>query len=151
MSPRGYATALVLCATPDRVLTAVTNPRAWWGEAVEGRADVVGEEFTFDVRGVHWSRLRVIEAGPTRVVWGVVDARIEYVDDADEWTGTRIVFDLEQVPEGTRVSFTHDGLLPELACYDSCSVAWASLLHDSLRRLVVEGRGEPYAAQPLAG
>ena len=151
MSTRGYATALVLCTTPDQVLAAVTNPRGWWGEAVEGRADEVGEEFTFEVPGVHWSRLRVAEAGQTRVVWEVLDARIEYVEDRDERTGTRIEFDLERVPEGTRVSFTHDGLLPELACYDSCSLAWASLVHGSLRRLAVEGRGEPYAAQPVAG
>jgi len=31
------------------------------------------------------------------------------------------------------------------------SQAWASLVHGSLRRLVTEGRGEPYAAGPLAG
>jgi len=43
------------------------------------------------------------------------------------------------------------GLMPELECYDSCSQAWASLVHGSLRRLVTEGRGEPYAAGPLAG
>jgi hypothetical protein len=151
MSTLGYATALVVCATPEQVLAAVTNPRAWWGEAVEGRADEIGAEFTFDVPGVHWSRLRVAEAGPSRIVWDVVDSRIEYVDERDEWTGTRIAFDLENVPEGTRLSFAHDGLLPDLACYDSCSLAWATLVHDSLRRLIVEGRGAPYGAQPLAG
>ena len=151
MSTQGYRTALVLCATPEEVHAAVTNPQAWWAESVEGRADAVGDEFTFDVPGVHWSRLRVAEHERARVVWDVVGARIEYVDDHEEWVGTRIVFVLEAVPDGTRLSFAHDGLLPELACYDSCSLAWTGLIHDSLRRLVTEGRGEPYAAQPLAG
>jgi hypothetical protein len=148
---RGYTTALVLCATPEDVHAAVTNPRGWWGESVTGASHGVGDEFTFEVSGVHWSRLRVAECGPTRIAWDVVDARIEYVEDHAEWVGTRIVFALEPVPEGTRLSFQHDGLMPDLACYDSCSLAWASLIHDSLRRLVTEGRGEPYAAAPLAG
>jgi len=147
----GYRTALVLCAPPRVVYQAVTSPRAWWGASVEGSTTAVGDEFTFEVQGVHWSRLRVAETRPTRVVWDVVDARLEYVDEHDEWVGTTIVFDLDPVPDGTRLSFAHDGLLPELACYDSCSTAWRSLIHDSLRRLVTEGRGEPYPAQPLAG
>jgi hypothetical protein len=77
MSAQGYATALVLCAAPETVHAAVTNPRGWWGQLVDGASDAVGEEFTFDVPGVHWSRLRVAENDPTRVVWDVVDARIE--------------------------------------------------------------------------
>jgi hypothetical protein len=148
---RGYATALVLCAAPEDVRAAVRDPRGWWAETVAGASQAVGDEFTFDVPGVHWSRLRVAECSPTRVVWDVVDARIEYVEDHAEWVGTRIVFEVEPVPEGTRLSFRHDGLMPDLACYDSCSRAWASLIHDSLRRLVTEGQGEPYAAEPLAG
>jgi len=151
MTTRGYATALVVCATAQDVHAAVTNPRGWWGELVAGGAAVVGDEFTFEVPDVHWSRLRVAESEPERVVWDVVDARLEYVEEREEWVGTRIVFELEPVAEGTRLSFAHDGLLPELACYDSCSVAWTSLIHDSLRRLVTEGRGAPYAGQPLTG
>lgn len=151
MRAPGYATALVLCATPEEVYAAVTNPRAWWAELLEGHPTGIGSEFTFEVPGVHWSRLRVVNDGPTRIAWDVVDARIEYVEQADEWTGTRIVFELEPVPEGTRLSFVHHGLMPELECYDSCSQAWASLVHGSLRRLVIDGRGEPYAAQSPAG
>jgi hypothetical protein len=148
---RDYRTVLVVCAGPQQVYDAITDPGSWWAEAVEGRATTAGDEFTFEVPGIHWSRLHVAESSPERVVWDVVDARIEYVAERDEWTGTRIVFELEAVAEGTRVAFAHHGLMPELECYDSCSNAWASLVHGSLRRLVTEGRGEPYAARPLAG
>lgn len=147
----GYSTAMVVCATPEQVYDAITDPKAWWAELVAGPSSTPGDEFTFDVPGIHWSRLRVVESSPERVVWEVVDARIEYVAERDEWIGTRIVFELEPVPDGTRLRFSHHGLMPELECYDSCSRAWASLVHGSLRRLVTEGRGEPYAAEPLAG
>jgi Activator of Hsp90 ATPase homolog 1-like protein len=146
-----YRTTLVICATPQSTYDAVTDPRSWWGERVEGESSAVGDEFTFEVVGVHWSRLRVVESSPERIEWEVLDARIEYVAEQDEWTGTRIVFELEPVPDGTRLTFVHDGLLPELECYDSCSQAWAALVHGSLRALITEGVGAPYAASPVAG
>jgi hypothetical protein len=93
----------------------------------------------------------VVESSPERVEWEVADARIAYVAEQDEWTGTRIVFELEPVTDGTRLTFVHRGLVPELECYDSCSQAWAGLVHGSLRRLVTEGVGEPYPAGRLAG
>jgi hypothetical protein len=82
-----YRTALVLCATPDATYHAVTDPRSWWGELVEGSAAAPGDEFTFEVPGVHWSRISVVESNPERVEWEVADARIEYVAERDEWTG----------------------------------------------------------------
>ncbi len=141
----GYRTALVICASPEATYAAITQPRLWWGEAVDGESTASGHEFTFEVPGVHFSRLRVLESSVSRVVWQVVDARIDYVADLAEWVGTRIVFDLDPVSDGTRLTFVHDGLMPELECYDACSTAWASLVHGSLRRLVTEGVGEPYA------
>jgi hypothetical protein len=147
----GFRTTLVVCATPEATYDAITAPPAWWGELVEGPSSRPGDEFTFEVPGVHWSRLRVLASTPERVEWEVLDTRISYVADQHEWTGTRIVFDLEAVPDGTRVAFAHHGLMPALECYDSCSRAWTTLVHDSLRRLVTEGVGEPYADPRLAG
>lgn len=140
----GYRTSFEVAAAPGAVLEAVTTPGAWWGESITERSTRPGDEFDFEVPGVHWSRLRVVESGARRVVWEVLEARIEYVDDKDEWTGTRIVFTIEPTTDGTQVGFEHDGLMPALECYESCSQAWATLMHDSLRGLVEHGTGEPY-------
>jgi hypothetical protein len=140
----GYRTALDIAASPERVLASVTDPRAWWVEAITGDTRSPGGEFVFDIPGVHWSRIAVAESGPERVVWNVAEARIEYVADKDEWTGTRIEFTIEPTREGTRLSFEHQGLMPALECYDTCSQVWATLVHSSLRGLITDGVGDPY-------
>jgi hypothetical protein len=143
----GYRTSFEVDATPAAVRDAICDPRAWWGSVV-GETNRPGAEFVFEVPGVHWSRLRVVESTVGRVVWEVLEARIEYVEEKDEWTGTRIVFTIEPITVGSRVGsrvgFEHEGLMPALECYDSCSQAWATLIHDSLRGLLREGVGNPY-------
>lgn len=142
----GYRTSFEVAESPQEVLAAVTDPRAWWGEAITGDTRRAGDRFDFEVPGVHWSRIAVAESGPERVIWNVVDARIEYVDEKDEWTGTRIEFTIEPTGDGTRLGFEHRGLMPSLECYDACSVAWATLIRKSLRGLVTDGVGVPYPA-----
>lgn len=142
----GYRTSFEVTATPMAVLAAVADPRGWWSETITGETTRPGDAFVFDVPGVHWSRVQVVESGPRRVVWEVLEARIEYVEEKDEWTGTRISFTVEPTASGSRLEFEHDGLMPALECYDSCSQTWATLMHDSLRGLVRNGVGDPFRA-----
>jgi uncharacterized protein YndB with AHSA1/START domain len=141
---KGFATAITVDATADAVVAALLNPRAWWSASIEGDTGRVGDTFIFNVPGVHWSRIRVSDIVPGRqVVWDVLDARIEYVEDKAEWTGTRLVFDVAPHGGGTRVTLTHVGLVPELACYESCSASWQDLATGSLRELITTGRANP--------
>ena len=46
-------------------------------------------------------------------------------DPVDEWVGTRVVFDLRENEDGgTDVAFTHDGLVPSMACWEACNAGW---------------------------
>ena len=49
-----------------------------------------------------------------------LENHFSFVDDQDEWVGTDVVFDIERGDHDTTV--THVGLVPELECYDVCSV-----------------------------
>ncbi|WP_025144741.1 hypothetical protein [Pedobacter jeongneungensis] len=46
-------------------------------------------------------------------------------------------------PEGdkTRLTFTHQGLVPAIECYGGCSVAWQSLIEKSLFSYIQTGKG----------
>jgi hypothetical protein len=46
------------------------------------------------------------------------------VEDIEEWTGTKITFEIARKGDDTEVSFAHLGLSPELECFESCSSAW---------------------------
>jgi Activator of Hsp90 ATPase homolog 1-like protein len=144
MSERDFTTSFTVNRTPAEVDAAVNDPRAWWMTDIVGATERVGDEFSFEVPGVHWSRLRVTERVPGElVVWQVVDGKVQFVADQDEWTGTEIRFDLSPTADGTEVRFTHVGLRPDHECYDACSGAWTLYAGSSLRNLLTTGEGQP--------
>jgi hypothetical protein len=58
--------------------------------------------------------------------------------------GTTIAFDLSSTETGgTTVRFRHDGLVPQLPCYEQCSKDWGNFLHSSLVSYLDTGTGHP--------
>lgn len=140
-----FTTSFVVDQNPQEVFDAINNVRGWWGEDVEGSNDNVGDEFTYRVKDIHYSRLQVAELIPNeRVVWLVLDNHMNFVDDQTEWVGTKISFDIARKGDQTEVRFAHLGLDAQYECFDVCSHAWGSLMHSSLPGLISTGRGHPY-------
>ena len=138
---RDYSTAFLVDQTPQEAFAAITNVRGWWSGEIAGATDKLGAEFTYRYKDFHYSKQRVTEFVPdARVVWLVVDSRLNFIDVKNEWTGTRILFEIEKQGDQTQVRFTHVGLLPEHECYRDCSNAWGSLIRGSLRKLIASGQ-----------
>ena len=147
-----FTTTFVVDASPSAVFAAINDVRGWWGEGVDGRNDRVGDEFTYSVADVHLSRLRVLELVPDeKVAWRVIANRISFVEDPREWVGTTISFELRADGAQTVVRFAHVGLVPAYECYDVCSTTWGSLMHGSLRELILTGTGRPFPRELAAG
>lgn len=143
-----FTTTFTAPVTPSAAFEATTRPHAWWNEMVEGRAAEVGDTFTYDVPGLHHSEFEVVEARPgARLTWKVVrsGARTEL----DEWIGTEILFEFAPDPAGTRVTFTHRGLSPNLECHGVCATAWSHHLEAGLQALLTDGRGAPLTADTV--
>lgn len=132
-----FRTTFTVQQSPEQVFDAICDVRSWWSGEIEGSTDTLGQEFGYTVPGVHFSRQRVteLERG-RRVAWLVVASRLDYLQDKQEWDGTTITFDLVEEPEGTEVTFTHTGLVPEVECYSECSGAWSSWVLPDLRRRI---------------
>jgi hypothetical protein len=144
MSDQSYTTTFSVDRTADEVLAAINNPHAWWSEEIEGRTAQVGDVFTFRVKDIHYSKIRVMELIPgKKVVWRVLDNYMNYVDDQSEWKDTEIRFELSEKDRMTEVRFTHAGLIPAYECFDICSNAWGFYIGGSLRSLVTTGEGKP--------
>ena len=140
-----YTTSVVLDRSSQEVFAAINNVRGWWGEDVQGSNAKVGDEFTYRVQDIHYTKLRVIELVPDqRVAWLVLENHMNFVQDQTEWVGTTISFDIVNQGTQTELRFTHQGLTPRYECFDICSDAWGSLLHDSLPSLLTTGTGHPY-------
>jgi len=86
----------------------------------------------------------VIEMIPgKKVVWLVTESKLNFVAKPDEWTGTKIIFEISDLNGNTQIHFTHFGLVPEVECFGACANAWGTYIEQSLSRLITTGTGQP--------
>ncbi len=144
MTKLDYTTSFTVEQSPEEAFAAITNPRAWWSEEIDGRTDHLGAEFVFHYQNLHKSTQKITEFVPSKkVVWDVTESHIGFVEDKTEWQGTDIVFEVAKKNGKTELRFTHVGLVPAIECYDDCSGAWGFYVNDSLRSLITTGKGQP--------
>jgi hypothetical protein len=147
-SATDYTTAILVDQSPAQAFEAIGQVRAWWKGDIEGSADHLGAEFTYRSEPFHVSTQQVVEFLPgRRIVWLVTGSRLTFVQKANEWTGTRITFDISKKGSQTEVRFTHVGLAPMQECYDACSDAWGSIIKTGLRDFIAAG-GRPGPPSP---
>jgi uncharacterized protein YndB with AHSA1/START domain len=129
--------------TPQQVFDAIINVRGWWSESLEGESKQQGDEFIYHHKDLHYSKHLLTEVITNKkVTWLTTDSSLNFVDDKTEWTGTTVVFDIEEQGSQTTLHFTHIGLVPELACYEACNGGWSHYLQ-SLHDLIATGKGNP--------
>jgi uncharacterized protein YndB with AHSA1/START domain len=141
-----FTATLTLPASPETVSTyfdSADGISRWWGPT-RGDGTVGGTLVTsFGEHGTN--AMRVIEAGPTRVVWEsiVVDADTATAH-APEWVGTTMEFDITPVGTGTELRFRHAGLTPQLQCWNDCFAGWTHFM-SSIEVLATTGNGTPFS------
>jgi hypothetical protein len=144
MKNQDYTVAILVDQTPQKTFDAINNVTGWWTENLEGSSQKLGDEFSVSFWDVHYSKQKLIEVIPgEKVVWLVTDSKLTFVKDESEWTGSKIIFDISQQDGKTQVRFTQLGLVPEVECYSGCSNAWGGYITNSLRDLIVTGKGQP--------
>jgi len=142
MKNDNFTTTILVDRSPEEVFDAVRNVRGWWSglysEEITGNTEKLNEEFTFRAGGgMHYSRQKIVETIPgKKVVWLVTDSALQFLKKKDEWTGTKITFDISKKGDKTMLVFTHVGLVPEAECYDSCSPAWSQYVKEKLVHLI---------------
>ncbi len=131
-------------AAVTALFTSAAGVSRWWGPT-EGDGSVGGTLVArFGGNGVN--AVRVVEAGPTRVVWvPVVAEGTTPTWHTPEWLGTTLEWEVLPDGAGTELRFRHSGLTPRLECWDDCSTGWTYFL-SSIEALVDTGTGTPFEA-----
>lgn len=141
---KDYTTSFTVDQSAAEVFKAVTNVRGWWSVGVKGDTEKQGDEFVFEVPGVHYSKQKLTEVIPDKkVVWQVTEANMTFLKQKDEWAGTKVIFDIAEENGKTRLTFTHQGLKPQIECYKFCMPAWEQYIEGSLYKLITTGQGTP--------
>jgi hypothetical protein len=142
METSDFTVTLTSNQTPAEVFDAVTEVRSWWSgyysEEITGNSKKLNDEFTFVAGdGVHRSVQKLVEVIPSRkIVWLVTESKLGFLKNPDEWTGSKIIFDISDQSGKTKLVFTHQGLKPENECYESCAPAWTQYLQNKLLPLI---------------
>ena len=145
MKTSDFTLTLLVDQSPKEVFNAIKNVRGWWSglyeEEFEGSADKLNGEFTFRAgEGVHYSKQKLIELIPGKKVgWLVTDSNLTFLENKNEWTGTKIIFEIAKKGNKTQIRFTHEGLVPEVECYDSCAPVWTQYLNERLLNQISKG------------
>jgi uncharacterized protein YndB with AHSA1/START domain len=116
-------------------LTTAEGLAGWWTTNTQGDGNELGcvLQFRFDAGGFDMKVLELV-AGK-RVLW-------EVVEGPDEWIGTQVAWDLEQVDDYTVILFKHEGWKEPVEFMHHCSTKWAVFLM-SLKSLIETGKGAP--------
>jgi len=144
MKNKNFTTTLIVDQTPEEVFNVVMNVRGWWSgyysEEIKGDTEKLNDEFSFRAGGgAHYSRQKLIEVIPNKkIVWLIIDSKLDFVEKKDEWTGTKVNFDISTKGNMTELVFTHEGLIPEIECYNSCAPAWSQYLQNKLLPLITK-------------
>lgn len=143
---KDYRTELHFARSPEAVaeaLTTVPGLASWWTTRVSGSGTDGGElRLAFPNSGYEDVVLSVrTTEQPCSIVWEV--RAVPPVPAWEEWAGTRVVVQLDAEPSGgTTMRLHHQGLTPQLDCYELCSGGWDYVLA-SLRAHVDAGAGRP--------
>ncbi len=115
----------------------------WWGVNFTGSAEKQGDEFVIKMGGDSFFNFTVEELVPgKKAVWLVTDCNMPWYTDKKEWASTRLIFDLDESNGQTELSFTHEGLTPDVECYKDCKPGWTHWITRSLFSYLTTGKGD---------
>lgn len=82
-----------------------------------------------------------------KITWCCIKAKHfdgDRTDIREEWLGTEINWQFTEKNKHVQISLLHNGLIPELNCYEICESGWNYFVGSSLKQYLESGEGSPY-------
>ncbi len=148
---KDYSRTIEVAATPEQAYRSVTEGFGKWWTAPDATLARMGDiaSFRFPPKDTSWT-FRPIRLEPNAVAeHECVGANHQHDGLPDtirtEWLGTRMRFEIEAMPNGSKLRFTHEGLAPHLDCYEICEAGWDFFFLKSLKAYLDDGKGTPHS------
>jgi hypothetical protein len=126
----------------NEAIKKISNVPEWWGVTFTGSAKNQNDTFTVKMSGDSYFNITVSELiDGERIVWLVTDCNMPWYSDKKEWANTKLIFDLHEDDGVTELTFTHEGLTPDVECYKDCAPGWTHWIQTSLFSYLTNGKG----------
>jgi hypothetical protein len=141
LKDQSYTASIEIDKPANYVFNHINDVSNWWirfagGEQTEfeGKSKSLNDEFILRHGETHYSKQKLLEVIPDKkVVWFVSDSRLNWIkNDKYEWTGTKMIFELNARDGKTILNFMHQGLVPEKECYEHSVQFWEMVIKDWL-------------------
>jgi hypothetical protein len=143
MEKNDFTSSITAKISASEAIKKISNVPEWWGVTFTGDSKNQNDQFTIKMGGDSFFNFTVTELVPgKRVVWLVTDCNMPWYTDKKEWTDTRLIFDLHEHNGITDLEFTHEGLTPDVECWNDCKPGWTHWIQKSLFSYFTTGKGE---------
>lgn len=141
MSNKSYTTTIEVAQSSKEVFNAVNDVTKWWSKDFEGNSTKLDDEFIIDHPNQHYSKQKLVEVIPgKKVVWLVTESNLNWIKtNKEEWTNTKMIFEISTKGDKTVLQFTHEGLVSEKECYAMCEKGWNIIIKDWLFHFITVG------------
>jgi hypothetical protein len=140
MKNNSYTATLEVAQSPQKVFNAINNVTKWWSKDFEGSSTKLNDEFIINHPNQHYSKQKLLEViRNKKIVWLVTESKLYWLKNKEEWTNTKMIFEISTKGNKTVLHFTHEGLVPEQECYAICVKGWDIVIKDWLLHLITTG------------
>ena len=137
-----FSSSISAKISADEAIKKISNLPEWWGITFSGNSEKQNDQFIVKMSGDSFFNMTVAELIPDkRVVWLVTDCNMPWFTDKKEWANTKLIFDLSENNGITELTFTHEGLTPDIECYKDCEEGWTHWIKTSLFSYFTTGKG----------
>ena len=112
MLNKKYTVAIEVSKSPQFVFDHIVDLSKWWVEDFTGGKLHLDSVFALTGGEGHHSTNRVIEFVPGKKFTWITTGSLREADNFD-WTGTKMIFELTPLGDGTLIRFTYDGVVLE--------------------------------------
>ena len=137
-----YSYRMMTRKSPKEIFELLLDVEQWWSgiyeETITGESQKENDTFSFSAGGgMHYSRQKLITLIPNKkIAWEVLESNLSFLEDPKEWEHTKLIFDIHETAQNeTQIVFTHEGLKPQIECYDQCTNAWTKYLQNLEKKL----------------
>jgi hypothetical protein len=142
-----YQRKITVKADPEYVFRVLTKEIGSWWTNSDKEISAVNDVVTFRFDPTYWT-MRVDQYLPGQLL--ILDCiEANHIDGKlpsiirEEWLGTKLIWRLEKPQDQTIITFIHDGLNPQLTCFEICQAGWDYFFVNSLKSYIETGKGHP--------